>query len=614
MKSEIGRPIFVAAACYLICAQSAYAQMAQVVELVPDSIEVTDQNGVDLTSGYLRVNIEDASIGGERPLSNAIEIYNAPNLYATTASPNTGAVNGFYSYAKPHLPTKTNFMGGLSTSASAYAWRQVNGNWVQQNTLDFSFGGVSESFYMDNSPPDGHVYTSYSKSGGKLSFVGGAEYKYESRSGDLYFILSSIPLNLLSHANTWAVYKIIHRDGMETRMNYDGVKLISVVRSDGFQIRYAFDGSGRLKHSRVVNGSYEYCADFDQLCGVGWPTANYAWSNGGSTFTIVDALGASDIFNLDSYQRISSRKERGATNQPNVYIEYCARVVPLNCGSVFGGKNYPDKVVNLTKNGMVYNYVFTPAISMGQFSSYIRSDGYHLPQEAFRNQGVLVYIKGSDGAFTSFSSEATGHIVYQEKDGVRRTYTYDGRGNVTEKRVRPRVGSGQPDQVWTAGYALTCSNLKTCNRPLWTRDPAGAQTDYTYDSAHGGVLTVTSPADSNGVRREIRHEYIERQPWLKSATGGYTAGPPIWLLARTRTCISSATVNGVCAAGPLDEVVTEYDYGGSVGPNNLLVRGVAVTAANHSNQIETHRTCFGIDRQGRKISETAPRAALATCS
>ena len=67
-----------------------------------------------------------------------------------------------------------------------------------------------------------------------------------------------------------------------------------------------------------------------------------------------------------------------------------------------------------------------------------------------------------------------------------------------------------------------------------------------------------------------------------------------------------------CAAGALDEVRTAYDYGPNSGPNNLLPRGQAVTA-EAGGQLVTHRTCYGYDARGRRISETQPNANLSTC-
>ena len=162
---------------------------------------------------------------------------------------------------------------------------------------------------------------------------------------------------------------------------------------------------------------------------------------------------------------------------------------------------------------------------------------------------------------------------------------------------------------YTASYAATCSNFLVCNQPIWTRDGNGNQTDYVYDPNHGGVLTETGPADANGVRPQKRYEYAQRYAWLKNSTGGYAqAATPIWVRTKEEHCVSTSAISGGCAGGAADEVVTTYDYGPNAGPNNLLVRGVAVAANG-----ETLRTCYGYDRMGRRISETKAAANIASC-
>jgi YD repeat-containing protein len=64
----------------------------------------------------------------------------------------------------------------------------------------------------------------------------------------------------------------------------------------------------------------------------------------------------------------------------------------------------------------------------------------------------------------------------------------------------------------------------------------------------------------------------------------------------------------VGCAQPSDEVLTTYDYGPDSGPNNLLLRGKAVTADG-----KTARTCYAYDALGNKISETSANAQLANC-
>ena len=78
--------------------------------------------------------------------------------------------------------------------------------------------------------------------------------------------------------------------------------------------------------------------------------------------------------------------------------------------------------------------------------------------------------------------------------------------------------------IKTVGYDASCTQPVKCDKPNWTRDAASNQTDYTYDSTHGGVLTVTAPAaTSGGVRPQTRYTYGTRQAYFKNSTGSIVA-------------------------------------------------------------------------------------------
>jgi YD repeat-containing protein len=202
-------------------------------------------------------------------------------------------------------------------------------------------------------------------------------------------------------------------------------------------------------------------------------------------------------------------------------------------------------------------------------------------------------------------------------------YYHDSRGNLVRQVARAVTGSGLADIETTAVFPSTCVDRKTCNKPTSTTDARGATTDYTYDPAHGGVLTETGPAvptrQPNGtmadVRPQKRYAYGQFYAWIKNSSGGYSqAATPVWLLTRESFCRTSAATgnpSSPCAANNQtynDEVVTAYDYGPAAGPNNLLVRGILVTADGQSL-----RTCYGYDAQGNRISETRPNANPGSC-
>lgn len=195
-------------------------------------------------------------------------------------------------------------------------------------------------------------------------------------------------------------------------------------------------------------------------------------------------------------------------------------------------------------------------------------------------------------------------------EGNRVEYTFDARGNITQIRRKAKPGSGLVDVLTTATFPSNCANVFTCNKPSSTTDENGNVSNFTYDPSHGGVLTESGPAVGGVSPRKI-NSYAQRTAWLKNASGGYSAAAPVWVLTGTISCNSSTLdfATASCAAGASDKIVTAYDYGPDNGPNNLWLRGVAVTADG-----QTLRTCYGYDGWGRRISETSPNANLASCS
>lgn len=196
---------------------------------------------------------------------------------------------------------------------------------------------------------------------------------------------------------------------------------------------------------------------------------------------------------------------------------------------------------------------------------------------------------------------------YVNPDGDKTVLTYNlSSRNVVEVRKIAKVGSGLADLVTT--YTYNCVTLKVCAKPTSQTDAKGNVTNYTYDLSHGGVLTETSPA-VNGVQPQMRYEYAQRYAWIKNSSGAFVqAATPVWVKTREEYCKTTNATNGNCAGGAADEVVIDFDYGPNGGPNNLLVRGVVVTADG-----ESLRTCYTYDAQGRQISETKPMADLTSC-
>ncbi|MBK8861205.1 MAG: RHS repeat-associated core domain-containing protein [Sphingomonadales bacterium] len=196
-------------------------------------------------------------------------------------------------------------------------------------------------------------------------------------------------------------------------------------------------------------------------------------------------------------------------------------------------------------------------------------------------------------------------VTYPE--GNQLAYTYDARGNVTQETAIAKPGSGLANIIKTVGYDASCTQPVKCDKPNWTRDAASNQTDYTYDSTHGGVLTVTAPAaTSGGVRPQTRYTYGTRQAYFKNSTGSIVAsGQNQYVLTDTSSCQTLAS----CAAGA-DEVKTSIGYGPQTAgtANNLFP--VSVTKASGNNSISA-TTSFTYDGNGNRLTVDGPLSGTA---
>lgn len=193
-------------------------------------------------------------------------------------------------------------------------------------------------------------------------------------------------------------------------------------------------------------------------------------------------------------------------------------------------------------------------------------------------------------------------------EGNKRQYAYDDRNRLIGTTTFPKPGSTLAPLQTSTVYG--CNNWLCQNKPTAVTDPGNHTTEYAYDPVHGQLIRETSPAaDANSPNPVKRIAYAQRFAWIRTAGGGYAkAATSVWVKSEERACRTSATVANACADGAADEVVTAYDYGPDAGPNNLLLRGMTVTADG-----QTLRTCYGYDVNGNRISETKPNANLAVC-
>jgi hypothetical protein len=435
----------------------------------------------------------------------------------------------------------------------------------------------------------------------------------------------------------------------------------TISRNDGYQLRIeaalppkssSSGRNNRVTKIQAFNAGVDYCADSAEACNYSfsWPEAGFTWSPDVNNFTDLMTLTVKDATGGET--RFSEKLFRGNTTQAitglvNIYRVLVGIKPPssLNqdtrtynyinksfCFTVVGGvppTQFTDcttyrrdaLVDSVFTSGGVWNYghdwigFLAPPQSEG-FGRWkmtgSRPDGYNISGLFNAKTGYIHDVSSPNGSMKydiDYINKPNHLLTASDSEGRTFVFEHDDRSNTTKKSQTSATGA--PSLVLQADYDVVCASRAKCNKPNWIKDAKGYQTDYEYDPIHGGILKETSPPDVLGVRPQKRYSYVQRYAWLKNSTGGYSpAASPIWKLDKISYCQrgNPASAGVGCALGSTDEVVTSHEYGPDAGPNNLLLRGMVVSAGGQSL-----RTCYAYDVLGNKISETTPNAGLTSC-
>lgn len=201
---------------------------------------------------------------------------------------------------------------------------------------------------------------------------------------------------------------------------------------------------------------------------------------------------------------------------------------------------------SVTRNGVTTNY--NRSVNDNLATTTI-TDALSHTTTVVADLNVQRIVKFTDplGNVTNYTFDQNGRLTQVTlPSGISKSYTYDGYGNVTSE-----TGSANGVTITrSAGFAQNCSGSPVCNQPVWTKDANGNQTDYTYDSSTGNLLTVTAPADKTGTRPQRRLSY--------STISGVS------LLTSTSECISSSN-----CAGAANEFKTSIAYNSNLLPSSV---------------------------------------------
>nr|WP_255586538.1 RHS repeat-associated core domain-containing protein [Hephaestia mangrovi] len=211
-------------------------------------------------------------------------------------------------------------------------------------------------------------------------------------------------------------------------------------------------------------------------------------------------------------------------------------------GVVIGGS--ASYVTSVTSGGVTTHYAYSTS---GSTATMVVTDPAGNHTTIVSDLTISRPTKVTDAAShsTIYGYDSYGRltsITYPE--GNVKKFTYGERGNITETREISKTPGTPADIVTTAGFPTSCTNV-ACNEPTWTKDANLNQTDYTYDTTTGQLLTVTLPAAATGVpRRKTSYSY--------TSVGGVS------LLSGMTTCATATT-----CAGTANEVKTSIGYDAS---------------------------------------------------
>lgn len=461
-----------------------------------------DANGVDLINGTYNPKVVDVSIGPDgldgltyersalaRPLANRgyegwVSIDTAGAVSVTIGITS----EKFVLSGSTYVPVN----GGASklTHPSASAWVYTRGD------------GTQYSLFRDSSTDP-------------IVMTGISEIKYPSgRKVNLHWVrkMFVIPCPLRPCPTT-------------TRQ-----RLSSITNSSGYQLKFSYAHNGgavppstlipswmTLTKIQAINNQIDACDPVADTCSGftrNWPEATY-------TQTIVGAVTTVDVVNdRGEAWRYTSSSTSAGIKSPSSASD--TTTITFSSGMVSAH----------TEDGITTNYSFAD-VSGVRTATVTAPDSSTTIVKSAVATGLLASVENGLGKKVEYTYDTSGRLTeVKQPEGNKTVFGYDTRGNATSVTRKAKSGSGLADIVTTASYPASCTNQLTCNQPDWTKDALGKQTDYTYDATHGGVLTVTEPADVNGIRPQARYGY--------TLTGGGYRLTSVSACRSTASCVGTS--------------------------------------------------------------------------
>lgn len=500
-----------------LCSGWAAPAFAQIVHPIHTSV---DDNGVDLINGNFVITILEGSIGSGK---------GGVSLTRTRFGQGSWA---------------DNWSGGLFFQTAngvtkAYA---IQGS-ISEGFTQTAVGFQSISGDGSTLTASGNTYTLTTSNGTKILYSsdlamfpmrGSACSQIGSSSPSCYLPTSVTRPDGMAFTIKWTFANFC--PGQRTRTpdcasgaSYYRLAGVASGAGYGFRINYATSSAG---NSSAPQSSWYYktSVTFSNSNGSGGTsTVSYPTPAAGyPDFT--DAAGGAWHFSGGNYAPLTGIQTPGSSST-NISIS--------NQG--------PDGAVSsVTRNGVTTNY--SRSVN-GNLATTTITDALSHTTIVVADLNVQRIVKFTDplGNVTNYTFDQNGRLTRVTlPSGSSKRYTYDGYGNVTSETGSANVAT----ITRSAGFAQNCSGSPVCDQPVWTKDANGNQTDYTYDSSTGNLLTVTSPADKTGTRPQRRF--------------GYSTISGVSLLTSTSECTSSSN-----CAGAANESKTSIAYNSNLLPSSV---------------------------------------------
>ncbi len=546
--------------------------------------------------------------------TSSLHIYIDPNLTASKLTTGLTAIAGFTKEGR------FEFLYNASDSVPTYTDAYQKGMALIVDSSNSS----APKYSVTNKKGDTYIFIC------DLNHVVDAKTPSSSHSPTVYWLSE---IDNADGSNEIYKYEAARSDGGNTT----AARLKSISNSFGFGLVFRYINS-------TVGGSFDLSKSYiSQIDGVSagcnislstcTPTILYSvrYSYNSVGITLSDGYGAtSSDYYMNRYTDVLGNFVQYGKSGPgpygysiwsggNVYSDLSAQVEDAEY-TLEGSQNDAEirnAIVNLTDGKQsVYNFSYnisnkydhtnhirkfdnTMTVTDPNGSKTYYHNTYQLSGQSDYSTDIpnVDLVTDDNGKKTGYGYDSYGRltsITYPE--GNIEYQVLDSRGNATESHSTAKPTSSLGD-IFIKRDFLTCTstNLKICNKADYIVDARGNQnpnnpitnrTDYTYDPAHGGVITETGPADSSGNRPLTTYSY--------AAFTGVDGATFYRLTSKVAKLDNSHNTSWAFA----------YDTS-----NHWFLKQIS-----ESDGSSTHVTCLKHDSAGNLISKTSPNAGIQICS